>query len=456
MKKRRVWMIASAAALLTLGASLTSYAKGWEQLGDGSWVYLNSYGDRTYSEWEKFGDAYYWLDDNGIMATNRLVDDGNNIYYVNGDGVRITNQWIGTKNWEDEEVNGRYVDTLWYYFGSNGKAYRSEGGLTKKSIGNSIYFFDEDGHMATGWIDYSGETYYCGNEGQGWAHSGWQELEPREGIREDYDDVEWFYFGDGCKMRRSTSSYIDNTYYSFDRNGVMQDDWHTSNNMDSHANEDGSLSTGWLHTADRHDDGEYHWYYMVTVRENGRVTRSVPFNSINRDNRMRAKYIDGKTYLFDSDGAMVTGRVELDYDTPSSSRDGASCKVLKSGVYYFEEGGDNAGRMLTGKATLDEDGEIGYYYFGSDGQAVKAQLRDNIVYGRDGRRIQAEDGNAYALVDLDYDITDSKGNVKIKAGTTFAVSDSGKLRTSGTVKIDGEYYDINRDTYEAVLDTDRN
>ncbi len=454
--KKKMLAVFGITALMAVGASMTSYAKGWEQLKDGRWVYLDSYGDRVFEEWQKSGDLYYWLDEDGIMATNRIVDDGQNIYYVNGEGARSTNLWIGVTNWDDEEVNGSYVGSLWYYFGDNGKAYRSSEGLVKKSIGNSVYFFDENGHMASGWVDYSGDTYYCGAKNQGWALSGWQHLEPREGIRDRYDDKEWFYFGDGFKMRKSTNSYIDNVYYSFDKNGVMQDDWHTSNGMDSHASEDGSLSTGWLYTADRHDDGEYHWYYMVTVRENGKVTRAVPFNSTNRDGKRRAKYIDGKTFLFNSDGTMVTGLVELGYKTPGTTNEGSSCKELGAGLYYFnEDGGSDAGKMMTGKVTYNFEGDTSYYYFGSDGRAVKAQLRDNTVYGEDGSRIQAEDGNTYTLVELDYPICDSNGNEKIKAGTTFAVSETGKLRTSGTVKIDGEYYDINRDTYEAVLDTSR-
>lgn len=176
MKKieKRMLMVLSAAACMVLGTSFAAYAKGWERLEDGSWIYLDSYGDRVSCQWEKSGDLYFWLDDDGIMATDQIVDDGGNIYYVDSAGARVYNRWISVENQDDDEVNGNEVETLWYYFGSSGKAYRSEGDLIKKTVGDGVYFFDEDGRMASGWVDDSGETYYCGGENQGWAQSGWQ------------------------------------------------------------------------------------------------------------------------------------------------------------------------------------------------------------------------------------------------------------------------------------------
>lgn len=459
MKKNKIRLAAifSTAAVLALGASMVSYAKGWSQLDDGRWVYLDNYGDRVYEEWKRdaAGTNYYWLDDNGIMATDRIVDDGSEIYYVDGSGGRVYNAWYSTPNWNGDDVNGQWVDSLWYFFGESGRAYRSDSGLTKKTIGDAVYFFDEEGRMASGWVDYAGETYYCGGEREGWARTGWQMLEPRENVRDDYEDQEWFYFSTSGKMKKNTTSYIDNAYYTFDGNGVMEDDWHDNDGKDSYASSDGTLKTGWIYTSE-FDSDEPHWYYLVTVRENGKVTRSVPFNSVNRDGRRRAKSIDGKTYLFNSDGTLVDGLVYLDYSTPDDSADGASCKVLESGLYYFEEAEAGNGQMQTGKFTYNYEGDVSYYCFASSGKAYTATLKDGVVYGDDGRRIQAEDGNSYTLAELDYDIRDTSGNVKIKAGTQFAVSSAGRVKTSGSIRIDDVYYDINSSTYEAVYDADRN
>ena len=48
-----------------------------------------------------------------------------NTYYVNEYGVRAKNQWVSVENENSEDVNGEEVDTLWYYFGDNGKAYKA-------------------------------------------------------------------------------------------------------------------------------------------------------------------------------------------------------------------------------------------------------------------------------------------------------------------------------------------
>ncbi len=59
------------------------------------------------------------------------------------------------------DVNGEDVDTLWYYFGDNGKAYKAETNDLKKktvpdSTGSRTYFFDSEGHMVSGWVEYDG------------------------------------------------------------------------------------------------------------------------------------------------------------------------------------------------------------------------------------------------------------------------------------------------------------
>ena len=87
-KQTKLVAVLSAASLLAIGASMTSFAKGWTE-EDGEWVYLDSDGERVAQEWKKSGNIYYWLDE----------DDG--------------------------DVNGEEVDTLWYYFGDNGKAYKA-------------------------------------------------------------------------------------------------------------------------------------------------------------------------------------------------------------------------------------------------------------------------------------------------------------------------------------------
>ena len=78
---------------------------------------------------------------------------------MNEYGVRAKNQWISVENEDDVDVNDETPDTLWYYFGDNGKAYKADDNNFKKkdcpdATGTRTYFFDSEGHMVSGWVEY--------------------------------------------------------------------------------------------------------------------------------------------------------------------------------------------------------------------------------------------------------------------------------------------------------------
>ena len=484
-KQTKLVAVLSAASLLAIGASMTSFAKGWTE-ENGEWIYLDSDGERVTQEWKKSGSNYYWLDENGVMATNQIVDtDGDDVYYVNEYGVRAKNQWISVENEDDADVNGEEVDTLWYYFGDNGKAYKADTDNLKKktcpdATGSRTYFFDSEGHMVSGWVDYENDTYYCGTENEGWAYTGWQYLEPDDDLNSsDYDDQEWFNFKSSGKARKAaagltTTWYSKGRYYTFDDNGVMTSDWYglevasnangvaTGNNggENAYTSEDGSKGTGWVYTENAAETDSY-WYYLVSFKDANGIVRNIPFNSQSGDSNWRAKVIKSKTYIFNEKGEMQDGLVKLgteknnnlvykDDKLVGDTKGGAISKPLADGVYYFNENsGSVNGQMVTGKTTVTKDGEDYYYYFEkTTGRAVTDIVKDGVVYGHDGERIDAEDGNSNAIVTLDHDTYYNKkvnGTTceYIKAGSEVIVSSTGKLRTSGTVKVDGVKCQVN-------------
>ena len=168
---------------------------------------------------------------------------------------------------------------------------------------------------------------------------------------------------------------------------------------------------------------------------------------------MRAKVIKSKTYIFNPDGTMEDGRVVLENDIPGDYEGGAISKELKAGTYYFNENdGSVNGQMVTGKTTVTDDGEIYYYYFDkTTGRAITDIVKDGVVYGHDGDRIDAEDGNSNVIAQLEYDTAYSKAkNGVIPAGSRIIVSSSDKLRTSGTVKVDGVKYVVTVDAETGV------
>ena len=505
-KQTKLVAVLSAAALLAIGASMTSFAKaGWALDGD-EWVWLDSNGDRVSNEWKKSADGnYYWLDEDGLIAENQIIEDDDEIYYVNEYGVRVKGVWQSVPNEDDLEVNGITPDELWYYFGANGRATRktdtnSEYDYKRTSVewsqGTDTFFFDTEGHMVTGWIDHGDDVYYCTEYGN--AVTGWQELEPDDDMVNshsgDYEDTERFNFKDSGKLRKADEDktitwYSNGQYYAFDENGVLLTDWYDvrsiatdskivkDEGMKATADEAGyageypAAGTGWVYSLDP-DEDDYHWYYLVSINDGKTITRNVPFNLMADDTYYRAKQIKGKTYLFNADGVMQDGLVDLRYvkdvaeDVGSEKKQiapikknakgeviddyagGSKAKAMEPGIYYFrKDGATTAGQMVTGKTAVTEDGDTNYYYFDSKqgGKALTNAIKDGIVYGKDGKRMDVDDDNSNQIKYIEDDLVDAKDNktVLVKEGSTIIVTSAGKMRTANTtVKIEGDKYKV--------------
>jgi glucan-binding YG repeat protein len=518
-KQTKLVAVLSAAALLAIGASMTSFAATkWVQEGE-DWVYLNSDGERECNVWRRSGDNYYYLNEDGIMAKDTLIKDDivDATYYVDENGVRITNAWKEIPNDEGAQVGSQNSEdtpeVLYYYFGSAGKAYTA-GGEDKKvrEINGKYYMFDEEGHMLSGWqVRNNGDTYYLGTEREGWAYTGWQHLEPGDYVAgEDYDELEWFYFGSNGKAKKGNSSYIDGRYYHFNDDGIMDDDWYLNPTTEpsaasaamAFASTSGTLANGWVYTGDadldeevRYDNDDLYWYYLVTVREGGKVARSIPYNyqpengvgasatEATSEGVARAKVIKNKTYLFDADGKMFKGFVVIkDGETPfevdgkavaynyiRDTTNAHGCEIVErfagadepfasvynedgtkkiyagiegrslvAGLYYFNEAsGSVQGQMQTGRTAITKDGETYYYYFSKDskypGYAYTNAVQDGYLYGSDGKCIMAEDGNSYMLYTLPTDIYNR--NKKNADGTPVVLEEGKSVIVSRTGKI---------------------
>ena len=121
---------------------------------------------------------------------------------------------------------------------------------------------------------------------------------------------------------------------------------------------------------------------------------------------------------------------------------------MEPGIYYFrKDGATTAGQMVTGKTAVTEDGDTNYYYFDSKqgGKALTNAIKDGIVYGKDGKRMDADDGNSNQIKYIEDDLVDAKDNktVLVKEGSTIIVTSAGKMRTANTtVKIEGDKYKV--------------
>ena len=417
-KQTKIAAVVSAAALLAIGASMTSFAAtGWQE-EDGTWVYYNRAGEKVANAWEYSGDNRFYLDDAGNMATDSLIEDNDDYYYVDANGAMVRNRWVAIDNEEAGEEN--QPDVWWYYFQANGKAYKNShasGTIFKKVINGKTYAFDEDGKMQYGWVkkddgvtDYDDNAYqtceyYFGDENDGAMSIGWREIaltdvadadteQPGDSYW-DSDQVRWFYFkSSGAKQTSSTNKTINGRKYGFDEWGRMIADWHsaTANDADSHLSrrgtntdatarattkyakdfmyfsspEDGARFTkGWFKVVPGYylnykdyDDGADRWYYA------------------NGDGKIAAgeiKAIKGKKYAFDLKGGMIYGLALLrtsgneileyadndgKYDSQESFEKTAR-DIMGSdwAFYYFSDNEDKDGSMKTGNQRISLDGE---------------------------------------------------------------------------------------------------
>ena len=411
-KQTKLVAVLSTAALLAIGASMTSFAaQGWAE-EDGTWVYYDSSNDRVTEEWKKSGDNWYWLDDNGEMAVDMLVEDDDDYYYVDANGVMVTNQWVAIENEDagEEDEPAHY----WYYFQANGKAYTrsdnaSEDSVSAKTINGKKYAFDEEGRMLYGWVSggerqtdddaWKESLYYFGDEDDGAMSLGWRQISI---VDDEYEDLQpgdeywdedqdrWFYFQtsgkkvaadseDGDTLKTKT---INGRKYGFDEYGRMIADWftetasystatqgvasYTSSFMYFSTPEDGARATkGWFKVVpgyylheDKYNDGDDYWYY---ADGDGEIYSNV------------IKTIKGKKYAFDNYGRMIDGLVFLQMATENGKVDSSEIdqKFADDGdiPYDTEDAFDD---FVVHYAPQISSGEIRSFYFGdSDDGAMK-------------------------------------------------------------------------------------
>ena len=427
-KQTKIAAIVSAAALLAIGASMTSFAAtGWQE-EDGTWVYYNRAGEKVANSWEYSGDNRFYLDDAGNMATDSLIEDNDDYYYVDANGAMVRNRWVAIDNESAGEDN--QPDVWWYYFQANGKAYKNShasGTIFKRVINGKTYCFDEDGKMQYGWVKkddgvtdyddnaYQEAEYYFGDENDGAMSIGWREIalsdvadaedeQPGDSYW-DSDQVRWFYFkASGQKQTSSTNKTINGRKYGFDQYGRMIADWHnnslgaatyqnasrrgSSNNAEATATasyakdfmyfsspEDGARFTkGWFKVVpgyylnyNDYDNGTDRWYY---ADGNGNLYAG------------QIKTIKGKKYAFDLKGGMIYGLAllrtdgstiyeyadnENKYDSQDKFMETARNMSSDWAFYYFSDNEDKDGSMKTGTQKISLDGESFSFNFKKGG-----------------------------------------------------------------------------------------
>ncbi len=434
-KQTKLVAVLSTAALLAIGASMTSFAaQGWAE-EDGTWVYYDRNGDRVTDKWAKSGNNWYYLDSDGEMAIDTLIEDGDNYYYVDINGVMASNQWVAIEN--EDAGDDDEPDNYWYYFQANGKALKNSGdNVSLKTINGKKYAFDDEGKMLYGWVAsdnaeridntdgdaFKDGVYYFGGADDGAMTVGWLQMDItyEEATNDEYkyvapvftddeDQSRWFYFkSNGKKIyadngEETKEKTINGKKYAFDQNGAMVAEWSMDETKVATADmpatpgkastakysqawryfnsvEDGSrVSKGWFKVVsaeylndDKYNDDEDSWYY---ADGSGNLYAG------------EFKTIKGKKYAFRNDGRMIDGLkfinpddltkvyADDDSDHPFDTED----DFIDSALWYAANGyncyyfGDgNDGAMKTNKTNITIDGDNFNFYFEKSGSSKGA------------------------------------------------------------------------------------
>ena len=382
-KQTKLVAVLSTAALLAIGASMTSFAAtGWAE-EDGTWVYYNRDGERATDSWKKSGNNWYYLDSDGEMAIDQLIEDGDNYYYVDINGVMASNQWVAIENedaGEDDEP-----EHYWYYFQANGKALTNGDNdkVSLKTINGKKYAFDDEGKMLFGWVDddsaeridntegdgFKDADYYFGGEDDGAMTTGWLQIDityeeatnddykwVAEAFNDDEDQSRWFYFKSNGKMVKADpgastkDKTINGKKYAFDEKGAMVAEW--SLDQDDLGTRPEAYTPSAVSGATRSDvihgvraDAQYtqSWRYYNSVEDGARVSKGwfkvVPAEYLNA-----GKYNDDEDFWYYADG--------------SGDLYAGEFKTIKGKKYAFRDDG----RMLNGlKFIKDMDGSLVVY-----------------------------------------------------------------------------------------------
>ena len=477
-KQTKIAAIVSAAALLAIGASMTSFAaEGWQE-ENVTWSYYNRYNEKVTEQWQKSGDKWFWLDADGNMATDAIVQDNENYFYVDANGVMVTNRWVEVDNSADDAEEA--PATVWYYFQANGKAYKGGDNTSFKTINGRNYAFASDGRMLFGWVDgnsnritgedaWQNAEYYLGGSDDGSrASAKWELIHVVDSAKDDPEQDYWFYFQSNGKKYTSKfeGQTINGRKYAFGEYGNMLTKWvgtpAGATRVDkfknfSSTNEDGSLrSKTWFKavpdeafdaTNSSNQNDKELWYYADA---RGNLAMS------------EIKTINGRKYAFNEKGAMLSGLwyLEVNSSNKISTASNATEEIdseaklnnytkltqsaasfvrptsanPKNGLYYF--GDESDGSMKTGIANVSIDGDSYSFKFRNSGdKGVGVDGLDGSTYYVNGKKVKADSDDKYKVF-----VVDANNKVVAEVSNSTALVDRSlgdtKIIGSKTAKVD--------------------
>ena len=159
-----------------------AHKNGWQK-EHGEWLFYEN--NQPIKNWKKIASVWYFFDQHGIMASNRIVND----YAFHTSGAMVENSWVK-------------IADKWYYATDSGKIVRNRW----EKIGNVWYYFNQDGVMASNAI----VNDYLLNSSGAMVQNAWVKITDK-----------WYYATDSGKILRNKWEKIKGAWYYFNNDGVM-------------------------------------------------------------------------------------------------------------------------------------------------------------------------------------------------------------------------------------------
>ncbi len=265
----------------------------WYQDSYGDWFFYETNGCAA-EGMKKIGKDTYYFGVGGKMETKYSYADESNLYYFGENGKLMETQpilqgkdgWLKNKQGDWFYVkSGELVKEQWIQSGKN-KYYIDANGIMCKDMEKNIYDeklhayswyrFNQDGRMITGWHKANGSWYYYNAGGN--AATGLQSINKKT-----------YYFNECGEMQVNGKIYLNHILYSYGADGVcttvLKNGWIDN----AYYAENGKAVTGWKKISGK-------WYYFS--EDSGKKVCNTKYK------------INGKDYIFDSDGTMKTGWVK--------------------------------------------------------------------------------------------------------------------------------------------------
>ena len=159
-----------------------AHKNGWQK-EHGKWLFYEN--NQPIKNWKKIASVWYFFDQNGIMASNTIVND----YAFQTSGAMVENSWVK-------------IADKWYYATDSGKIVRNRW----EKISNVWYYFKQDGVMASNVL----VNDYLLNSSGAMAQNAWVKITDK-----------WYYATDSGKILRNKWEKIKGAWYYFNNDGVM-------------------------------------------------------------------------------------------------------------------------------------------------------------------------------------------------------------------------------------------